>query len=251
MAALATVEEVEVDVHRSTVAAESHRQRPFHLIGVERATAFVAGRTLDRFAGVGRHPDLGVDARDGHRCRPHLLRRHDPELRDPMRVGLVPRSLVDRLGFGDDAVGAHLAHLRDLGPPAHEGVELQELIAVDDHAECRGAGVFRAEDAPNLVVAHDALRSATAARKARYTSPGSPIRWRRSGASAPIGTRFCGARGSMCGWDATRGSSAAARSAIVRTVASGRCADASHRTSPLHAWPSSTRARRTYHEYRP
>ena len=34
--------------------------------------------------------------------------------------------------------------------------------------------------------------------------PRSPMRWRSSFSSAPIGTRFCGARGSTCGWEATR-----------------------------------------------
>ena len=41
------------------------RQRPLHLVGVERAAAFLAGRRGRRFAGVGGDPDLGVDPGDG------------------------------------------------------------------------------------------------------------------------------------------------------------------------------------------
>ena len=46
VAALAPVEEVEVDVHRRAVAAEPDRQRPLHLVGVQRLRAFVAGGAI-------------------------------------------------------------------------------------------------------------------------------------------------------------------------------------------------------------
>ena len=165
--ALAAVEEVQIDVDGGPVAAEADRERTLHLIGVQRAAPFLTGRALHRLAGVGRHPDLGVHARDGDGCRPHLLRGHDPELGDAVRIRLVPRALVDGFGLGDDAVGAHLADLRNLRAHDHEVVELKELVIVDHDAERRGARVFGTEDPADLVVGHDALRSATAARRAR------------------------------------------------------------------------------------
>ena len=88
VAALAPVEEVEVDVDRQLVAADPDRERPPHLVDVERLRALVADRALDRLAGVGGDPDLGVDP--GHRDTggAHLRAGHDPELGDPVRVGL-------------------------------------------------------------------------------------------------------------------------------------------------------------------
>ena len=53
-------------------------------------------RASTGLARVGGDPDLGVDPRDGDARGPHLLRRHDAELGDPVRVGLVLRALVDR-----------------------------------------------------------------------------------------------------------------------------------------------------------
>ena len=136
------------------------------------------------------------------------------------------RALVDGLGFGDDAVRAHLAGLRHLGPHHHEVVELQEVVVVEHHAERARGGVLRAEDPSDVVVAHDASIAIagrmTACRSARYTSPRSPMRWRSSRSSAPIGTRFCGARGSTCGSLATRGSTAAVRSAIAAASSRAR-----------------------------
>src|SRR2546426_6265266 len=76
------------------------------------------------------------------------------------------------------------------------------------------------------------------------------MRWRSCRSRAAIGTRFCGARGSRWGSEATSGNTAAVRSARRITSAAGSCALASHRTIPDHAWPPWTFASRTYHEYR-
>ena len=167
MTALAPVEEVEIDVHGQTVATEAHRQRPLHLVGVERATAFLAGRTVDGLARVGGDPHLGIDPGDRDARGPHLLRRHDAELGDPVGVGLVLRPLVDGLRLRHDAVGAHLARLRDERAHDHQIVELEELVVLEHDTELGGPCVFGAEDAPDVLVGHEALGSITAARSAR------------------------------------------------------------------------------------
>ena len=176
--ALASVEEVEVDVHRELVATDPHGQRPAHLVDVERLVAFVALGALDRFAGVGRDPHLGVDPRDGDARGAHLRGRHDAEFGDPMGVGFVARALVDGFGFGDDAVRADLAGLRHLGAHHDQVVQLQEVVFVEHHAEGAGVGMLRTEDPADLaLVAHEAScsipgcsmpgRSMTASRSAR------------------------------------------------------------------------------------
>ena len=157
VAALASVEEVEVDVHRELVAADPHGQRPAHLVDVERLVAFVALGALDRFARVGRDPHLGVDARDGDARGAHLRGRHDAEFGDAVGVGLVAGALVDGLGLGDDAVRADLAGLRHLGAHHDQVVQLEEVVFVEHHAEGAGVGVLRTEDPADLaLVGHEA-----------------------------------------------------------------------------------------------
>ena len=87
-----------------------------------------------------------------------------------MRVALVARAFVDGLGLGDDTVRAHLARLRHLGAHHHQVVELQEVVVVEHDAERARGGMLGTEDAPDLLVGHDARsRSgrATACRSAR------------------------------------------------------------------------------------
>jgi hypothetical protein len=156
--ALAAVEEVEVDVHGELVAPDAHRERTPHLVDVERLLAFLAGRALDRLAGVGGDPHLGVDPRHLHLRAPNLGGRHDAELGDAMGVALVARPLVDRFGLRDDAVRAHLAGLRHLGANDHQVVELQEVVVVEHHAEGTRRRMLGTEDPTDLLalVGHDA-----------------------------------------------------------------------------------------------
>ena len=158
VAALASVEEVEVDGDGLPVAADPDRERPAHLVEVEGLRALVAGRALHDLAGVGRDPDLGVDARDGDAGRAHLRGGHDAELGDAVRVGLVRRALVDRLGLGHDAVRCDLAGLGHLGPHDDEVVELEVFVVVEHHAELARRGVLGAEDAADAVARHGASR---------------------------------------------------------------------------------------------
>ena len=111
-------------------------------------------------AGVGGDPDLGIDPGDGDARGAHLLRRHDAELGDPVRVGLVLRALVDRLGLGHDPVGAHLARLRARSVrTTTRSSSCRNWSSSTHHAELGGAGVLGPEDAPDVLVGHDALGS--------------------------------------------------------------------------------------------
>jgi hypothetical protein len=167
VAALAPVEEVEIHVHGSAVAAQADRERTLHLIGVEGLASFLAGGADGLLARIGRDPDLWLDAGDRDARGADLGGGHDAELRDPMGVRLVPRALVDRLGLRHDAVGPDLADLGDLGAHHDQVVELEVLVLLQHHAELAGRGVLRPQDAPDAVVGHDALRSLTASRSAR------------------------------------------------------------------------------------
>ena len=166
---------------RSMCTGSPSRPRPIgelalHRVLVERLGALVAGGTLHDLAGVGGDPDLGIDAGDRDASGAHLGGRHDAELRDPVRVGLVRGALVDRFGLRHDAVRRDLACLRHLGPHDDEVVELQVLVVVQHHAELARRRVLGTEDPSDAVAGHEASRSLTASCSARYTRPGSPIR---------------------------------------------------------------------------
>jgi hypothetical protein len=167
VATLAPVEEIEVDVHWRSVAPEPDGERAFHLVRVEGFPPFLAGCARGLLAGVGRDPDLGLDAGHGDARRAHLGGRHDAQLRDPVGVGLVLRTLVDGLGLGHDAVRPNLSDLGHLRADDDQIVELEVLVVLQDDPELGGRRVLRAEDAADAVLAHDALRSATASRSAR------------------------------------------------------------------------------------
>jgi len=69
------------------------------------------------------------------------------------------------------------------------------------------------------------------------TDPDRPCGGGSSRSRAPIGTRFCGARGRCGGSEPTIGRTAAVRSAIRLTSSFSSRPDASHRTMPVHEWP--------------
>src|SRR5207245_1279709 len=119
----------------SAAAADPDGERPTHLVLVEGFVALGSARALHDLAGIGRDPDLGIDPRDGDARRAHLRRREDALLGHAMGVGLVGGALVDGLHFGDDAVRADLAGLRDLRSDHDEIVELEIVVVLEDHAE--------------------------------------------------------------------------------------------------------------------
>src|SRR5438128_10426622 len=119
-----------------------------------------------------------------------------------MRVRFVLRSLVHRLGLGDDPVGPDLPDLRHLGADDDQVVELEVLLFFQDDAELRRRRVLGSEHTTDATLAHEAIRSCTASRSARYTSPGSPMRSRSCRSRAAIGTGIRGGRGTRWGLDA-------------------------------------------------
>ena len=162
VAALAPVEEVEIDEHRETVAAQPHRQRPLHLIGVQGLATLLPRRPGDIAAGIGGHPHLGVHPGDRDACRTHLAARHAPLRGDPDRVGLEGGPLVDGLDLGDDAVGVDLPATGHLGAHHHQIVELQVLVLGEDDPELPGGCVLAAD---HMADTHAASIRWTAARR--------------------------------------------------------------------------------------
>ena len=72
VAALAAVEEVEVDEERCPVASQPHRERPVHFVGVQRLVAGLAGGAVHHAARIGCDPHLGQHPGHRHLGRAHL-----------------------------------------------------------------------------------------------------------------------------------------------------------------------------------
>ena len=194
MPALAAVEEVEVDEYGQPIAGEPHRKRPTHLVRVQRFVASFTGGSFDEAARIRRNPQLGIDPRHLDLGRPHGCPRHRPLFGDAKGVRLEGRTFVDRLDLGDDAVGVDLPLTRNLGFDNDQVVQLQVVIVADGDPELARRSVLAPQNPPYRV-GHAA--APIAALKARKTSPASPNPCRRSFSRAAIGTRFCGALGSM------------------------------------------------------
>ena len=194
MPTLAAVEEVEVDENRQPVTGQSHRKGPAHLVRVQRLVASFTGGPFDQAARIRRHPQLGIDPRHRHAGRPHGCPRHRTLFGDAKGVRLEGRSFVDRLDLGDDAVGVDLPPTRHLGLDYDQVVELQVVILTDGDPELAGRSVLASQYPPHCI-GHAAAPIAFLS--ARSTSPASPNPCRKSFSSAAIGTRFCGALGSM------------------------------------------------------
>src|SRR5690606_34228588 len=101
---------------------------------------------------------------------------------------------------------------------------------------------------PRTVPPPAAAAVAAARASVRCSSRGSPSIARSRFSRPPIGTRFCGARGSLYGDDANRGSVTADRSASATAAGTGNSAGHSRRTMPDHGPPAGPGSRR-YHEY--
>src|SRR5262249_17348010 len=139
---------------------------------------------------------------DRHRnayAQPHQDEQHDA----PAAAG--PTLLADRGEVLPDVNVLDL--LREVAQRVVRGIfAVAQLLNGDSHDECR-------THRPHTGIGQAAL----ARRSARYITCGSPRRRRSSRSSPAIGYRFCGARGSLWGWDANRGNVAATRSASAMT----------------------------------
>jgi hypothetical protein len=152
VAALASVEEVEIDEHRLAVAADPDGQRASHLVDVQGPVPLVAVGPLDDFTRVRRHPQFGIDPGHRHPGGANLGAGEDALGGDAMSVGLVLRTLVHGFGLGDHAVGADLSVLGHLGADDHEIVELQVFVVVEHDPKLARRGVLGAEHTPHPVV---------------------------------------------------------------------------------------------------
>ena len=191
---LAAIEEVQVDEYGQAVAGQAHREGPAHLVRVQRLGAGVTGGSFDQAAGIRRHPQLGIDPRHRDLGRPHGCPRHRPLFGDAEGVRFEGSAFVDRLDLGHDAVGVDVPPTRNLGFNDNQIVELQVLIVTDRDPKFTRRSVLVSQYPPHCI-GHAAAPIAFLS--ARNTRPASPKPCRRSFSRAAIGTRFCGARGSM------------------------------------------------------
>ena len=154
-----TVEEVEVQVHRETVAAEPDRQPRLHLVEEQRDVALGARRAPDLGAGLRRNEHLGIETRGEHLRGFDVLRR-EHTVGDEEDVGVETRALLAGPHLGDDAREPHRLLTPRNPALAHDDVvELEVLLRRHRDPEREGRRVFRAEDAPDgFLVVERALR---------------------------------------------------------------------------------------------
>ena len=76
VAALATIDEVEVDIDRLFPSVEADGQRVFHLVHEERSGSLVTLDPADLLSRLGRHPAFGVGAQHPDLGTTHRLARH-------------------------------------------------------------------------------------------------------------------------------------------------------------------------------
>ena len=250
VAALAAVEEVEVEWHGLAVAPEARpaaagpsrrRTGPCGAPRRSRAPRRRRGRAATHTSGSTR---VTATAR-----RPHLRGRQDAELGDPVRVGFVRRALVDGLGLAHDAVRADLAGLR------------HQRARHDRSSSCRYSSSSSTTRNSCVVVCSDPRTRPTLGSSLttlahplaspRRGSPGTRGRGRPSGDEARARARRwepgSAARAGQVrlGRDQRQHGGRAVRHRATRRR-SGASRYASQRTTPVHEWPpGSRRAART------
>ena len=226
VASLLSIDEREVREHAVPRLIHADRQRPLHLIDEERRVALGAGgHAANDGAGQGREPELGGGAEDLDFHSPHRDPGHGALRGDPLRVCRELGALDLACSLDDDPVVGHRASVGEGLRAGHEIVELHEGLVVEDdveparrrrhravhEADLRLSGALCLSGIHQNVTSRCALSAAgpllwaTASRTARWASRESPRRWRRWFSSAPIGWRFCGARGSLWAIPAKRG----------------------------------------------
>ena len=146
--AAGAVQEVEVDVDRRAVPAQTDGELAVHLVEVQRVLAVVAGGAADRLAGAGRHVALRLDPGGGDlRGLLHPGRQHP--VADQEDVGAEAGALVSGGDLGDHSGDRHLSEPGHRARRDDHVVQLQVGVIVQGHVEAERGGVLGAEHASN------------------------------------------------------------------------------------------------------
>jgi len=134
MCAASAVEELEVDVHRQTIPAQSDRHPPLNHVEVQRLVAITRVRAVSDCAGQRRHVELRLNAGDRH-LRGFDHSRRERALNDEEDVRVVRRALIARLHIGHHPGDQHPSAPGNVAPGHHHVVKLQDTARLKPNPE--------------------------------------------------------------------------------------------------------------------
>lgn len=150
MGTTVTVDELEVDPKRLTVAGQSHGYLAFHAVEEEGAITLFALSDTHLLAGAGRDEHFGLEAGSGHLGRLGDFGGQNALL-DEKDIGVEPGSLVAGHHLADGSI--HPNHFAG-GKDALQGdhiVELEKLAVPDTDPELQWCGVPGPQDSPDQI----------------------------------------------------------------------------------------------------